>query len=94
MSATVAVNHLNLGHLPRTTDLPRFMPHHRRFRFSTRTLLILVAMVAVYFGSWPWCKEWVHRRVQIRSNYDRAGLIVNEGGPSIPFVVCVDSRHA
>lgn len=59
-------------------------------RFRLRTLLVLVTLVAVYFGSWPWFKE--HAMVDVTKRATRDDAIQKPVflSPAIPFVIGAD----
>ncbi len=75
-----------------------------RFRFSVRTLGILITLACVYFGSWPWLEERATKDVQIaaenRFDHDfvEAGssYFMYNGPPlfrpssKLPFILSVD----
>ena len=63
----------------------------RRFRFSVRMMLVFVTVVAVYFGSWPWCREAALKDVQ--NSVSKAEINFSPV-PVAPFVITVDQARA
>ena len=64
------------------------MTPRRRLRFSIRTMLILVATVGVYFGSWQVFEERSLQEVREYANRDDTQA-QNESS-TIPFIVGTD----
>ena len=65
-------------------------------RFSVRTALVVVTLVCLYFGSWPWCKERAIKDVAEYAKQERSvpkgfRLGVN-GYARAPFVVGLDEH--
>ena len=60
-------------------------------RFRLRTLCILVALVCIYFGSWPWYRDMAVAAVgRLMIKTDCVGSIE----PCIPFVIRTVERPA
>lgn len=64
----------------------------RLLRFRLRTLLIFAAVVASYFGSWPWFKE---RAIDDVRSFQGDPMVANVTTPSVvvPFVISRDEMR-